>query len=129
MVCGKVANVPFDAILNKTELYDEITIPPKKLEVPVENIEKVKIETLDSVGRMVFKDITSLNHIQSEVYDVAYNTNENMLVCAPTGSGKTNIALMTIVNLAKSFIDNNILHLEKFKVRIIINLTRILEIF
>ena len=42
------------------------------------------------------------NHIQSEVFDTAYNTSENMLICAPTGAGKTNIALLTYLQLVKS---------------------------
>ena len=39
-----------------------------------------------------------LNRIQSIVFDMAYNTNENLLVAAPTGAGKTNIALLTIIH-------------------------------
>jgi replicative superfamily II helicase len=30
------------------------------------------------------------------VYTTAYTTNENMLVCAPTGAGKTNTAMLCI---------------------------------
>lgn len=45
----------------------------------------------------------TLNQIQSLVYPVAYKTNENMLICAPTGAGKTDIALLTIINTIKQF--------------------------
>jgi hypothetical protein len=31
--------------------------------------------------------------MQSLLYDVAYKTNENMLICAPTGAGKTDAAM------------------------------------
>lgn len=44
-----------------------------------------------------FSGITTLNPLQSSVFPVAYNKNENMLVCAPTGAGKTNVALLTIL--------------------------------
>lgn len=39
----------------------------------------------------------TLNRIQSIVYPTAYKTNENMLVCAPTGAGKTDVAMLSIL--------------------------------
>ena len=39
------------------------------------------------------------------MFQHAYNANENMLVCAPTGAGKTNIATLTILNVIKRFKD------------------------
>lgn len=32
------------------------------------------------------------------VFETAYNTNENLLICAPTGAGKTNIAMLTVLH-------------------------------
>ena len=43
----------------------------------------------------------TLNRIESIVFDAAYNTNENLLVSAPPGAGKTNIAMLTIVHEIK----------------------------
>ena len=40
----------------------------------------------------------SLNRLQSIVFPIAYQTNENMLVCAPTGAGKTDVALLSILH-------------------------------
>jgi activating signal cointegrator complex subunit 3 len=45
----------------------------------------------------VFKDIQTLNQLQTQVREIAFDTDENMLVCAPTGAGKTNVALLTIL--------------------------------
>ena len=39
------------------------------------------------------------------VFDKAFNTGENVLVCAPTGAGKTNIALLTILQEVAKHID------------------------
>ncbi|CAE6500996.1 unnamed protein product [Rhizoctonia solani] len=41
----------------------------------------------------------SLNRIQSIVYPTAYSTNENLLICAPTGAGKTDVAMLTILRV------------------------------
>lgn len=62
----------------------------------------LKISDLDHFCKTVFPYET-LNQIQSLVYPVAYKTNENMLICAPTGAGKTDIALLTIINTIKQF--------------------------
>ena len=39
----------------------------------------------------------TLNRVQSRVYETAMKSPENMLVCAPTGAGKTNVAMMTML--------------------------------
>ena len=39
----------------------------------------------------------SLNVIQSRLYESTFHSNENLLVCAPTGAGKTNIAMLSIL--------------------------------
>ena len=48
-----------------------------------------------------------LNRIQSIVYESAYKTNENLLICAPTGAGKTNIAMLTILRELKQHISGS----------------------
>ena len=48
---------------------------------------------------------------------MAYNTNENLLVAAPTGAGKTNIALLTIVHEVINNIKEGVLKKDDFKVR------------
>lgn len=47
----------------------------------------------------IFKGIKRLNTIQSRVYGHTLNSNKNMLVCAPTSTGKTNIALLAILRV------------------------------
>ena len=42
-------------------------------------------------------DMKELNSIQSSVFETAFLSNKNMLICAPTGAGKTNIALMAVL--------------------------------
>lgn len=116
MVCGKSVNVPINAIRKSNNKYDEITIPAGD-RTDVKQVTLVKVNELDSIGKMVFKDIEVFNLIQSEVFPTVYHTNENMLICAPTGAGKTNVALLAIVHQIKNFIEEQTVHLDKFKVR------------
>lgn len=39
-----------------------------------------------------------LNRIQSKMQEAALLSPENLLLCAPTGAGKTNVALMTMLH-------------------------------
>ncbi|CAI2174252.1 1160_t:CDS:10, partial [Funneliformis geosporum] len=45
----------------------------------------------------------TLNRIQSLVYPVAYKKNENLLICAPTGTDKADIAILTILRTIKGY--------------------------
>lgn len=62
----------------------------------------------------------SLNRIQSVVFETAYNTNENLLICAPTGAGKTNIAMLTILQEVKKHIQQGVIKKDEFKVKYIL---------
>ena len=56
-----------------------------------------EVETLPKWIRKAFEGTQSSNIIQTRIFEKAFNTEENILVCAPTGAGKTNIALLTIL--------------------------------
>ncbi|KAI8397569.1 DEAD/DEAH box helicase [Nakaseomyces glabratus] len=86
------------------QTYEEICIPaadPIKAKSSLYT-KLIQVSSLDKYCRTVFSYET-LNQIQSLVYPVAYQTNENMLICAPTGAGKTDIALLTILNTIKQY--------------------------
>ena len=74
-------------------------MPPIRHAANYKETPLIPIDDLDNLCRGTFKGYKSLNRIQSLVYPVAYKTNENMLICAPTGAGKTDVALLTILNL------------------------------
>lgn len=65
---------------------------------------------------MAFQGVERLNRIQSVVFDTAYHTNENLLICAPTGAGKTNIALLTIVHQIRQHMEKDVIKKDEFKV-------------
>lgn len=78
--------------------YESFAIPYHSTQsLKAEHIKPVLVESLDAIGRSAFAGYTSLNRLQSAVYPIAYGSNENMLVCAPTGAGKTDAAMLAVL--------------------------------
>ncbi|KAI2655716.1 Activating signal cointegrator 1 complex subunit 3 [Labeo rohita] len=72
---------------------------------------------LARIGQLVFKGMKRLNRIQSIVFETAYNTNENLLICAPTGAGKTNIAMLTILHEIRQHLQpGGVIRKDQFKI-------------
>lgn len=67
--------------------------------------ELVPISAFEPCVQVAFKGYKTLNRMQSKVFPTGYGTNENLLVCAPTGAGKTNVALMTICRVVQGFLE------------------------
>lgn len=68
--------------------YERVTIPPPHLD-PSRLHARLQIEDiLDPECARAFAGTTSLNPMQSTVFDTAFHRRENMLVCAPTGAGE-----------------------------------------
>ncbi len=42
--------------------------------------------------------MTSLNRVQSRLFDAAFYGVDNLLLCAPTGAGKTNVAMLCFLH-------------------------------
>ena len=69
--------------------------PPKaKKEAGEKNIPTTELPEWARVG---FGTSKELNRVQTKCYPSAFHDDGNMLVCAPTGSGKTNVAMLTIL--------------------------------
>ena len=57
-----------------------------------------EIADLPTWVQPAFNGVRSLNRVQSEMVGVALYGSENILLCAPTGAGKTNVALLCMLN-------------------------------
>lgn len=69
----------------------------------------------DHIAR-AFTGVDYLNQLQTKVKEVAFDSDENMLVCAPTGAGKTNVALLTILREFNKTFDKSCGKAGEFKV-------------
>lgn len=104
---GKFYSLPMGSTREAYEKYEEVIIPKsEKRNSSAPNI-FIPIRELDFLCQGTFRGYETLNRMQSLIYDVGYNTNENMLVCAPTGAGKTDVALLTVLHTIKQFISEN----------------------
>ena len=106
--------------------YEEYSIPATRVGKVAAGHHLVKVGDMDGLCRRTFQGYRTLNRMQSLVYSVAYTTSENMLISAPTGAGKTDAAMLAILNTVAKNIDPNpieapeaesfLVHSEEFKI-------------
>ncbi|GMF25482.1 unnamed protein product [Phytophthora lilii] len=82
--------------------YEHVFIPAHAKKALGKEEKLVSISSLEDFAQTAFHGITKLNRLQSKLFDAAYNSNQNLLVCAPTGAGKTNVAMLAILQEVKS---------------------------
>lgn len=113
---GAKVFLPESVQRENNKMYEEVKIPHSE-PMPIGIEEKiVYIKDLDEIGQLAFKGMKRLNRIQSIVFETAYNTNENMLICAPTGAGKTNIAMLTILHEIRQHVQHGVIKKDEFKI-------------
>ncbi|KAJ3224615.1 DEIH-box ATPase [Clydaea vesicula] len=113
---NKNCKLPQGSFIKSKKGYKEVHVPP-----PASNATKSKLIAISSLpewAQTAFSGATSLNRVQSQVYPVAFNEDKNMLLCAPTGAGKTNCAMLTILRVIGQFTNQNtgLVDLDNFKI-------------
>ena len=96
--------------------YEEISIPLSEKPPADVGQKMINVNALNKIGQLAFEGIKSLNKIQSVVFDAAYHSNENLLICAPTGAGKTNIAMLTTAHQIEQHVENGVIKKDSFKI-------------
>ena len=85
---NKKVKLPEGSFKRSQKGYEEVHVPPPKVE-PMKQGEKLReISSLPQWAQPGFIGAQSLNRIQSRVFSAAFESDENMLLCAPTGAGK-----------------------------------------
>ncbi|KAL8922071.1 MAG: hypothetical protein Q9208_005381 [Pyrenodesmia sp. 3 TL-2023] len=77
--------------------YEEIHVPAPKPRKDADERKNMPTSELPAWARQGFGTSKELNRIQTECFPSAFKDDGNMLVCAPTGSGKTNVAMLTML--------------------------------
>jgi len=110
-----VSQLPVGSTRVQHKGYEEVSIPPAPRVAIVESDLRLISESFEPFFRQAFPRMKTLNRIQSKVYESAYHSNGNLLISAPTGAGKTNIAMMCILRAIGQHIDNGVLRKDQFK--------------
>jgi pre-mRNA-splicing helicase BRR2 len=95
--------------------YEEWHVPATRAVGGGDRVRSVPICSLPEWAQPAFGNTDSLNPVQSKVFPCAFASDENMLLCAPTGAGKTNVAMLTILR-AVANAGGDVADLASFKV-------------
>jgi activating signal cointegrator complex subunit 3 len=96
--------------------WEEVRLPASTPAPPRDAEARVPISAFSRVAQLAFRGFEELNRIQSFVFETAYKTSENMLICAPTGAGKTNIAMMAVLHEVERHIVQGVIQRDQFKI-------------
>ncbi|CAI5520447.1 unnamed protein product [Closterium sp. Naga37s-1] len=98
--------------------YEEVHVPPAVAEGGAGRAQEklVRVGEMEPFAQKAFEGFQTLNRIQSRIYQRAFYSNENLLVCAPTGAGKTNIAMITVLHEVGANFKNGVLQKNDFKI-------------
>lgn len=103
------STMPLGAAISHQDSHIRVHIPPPKVEVLPEE-ERICISTsLPSWTHAAFQGISHLNTIQTKIFSTAFHTSQNLLVCAPTGAGKTVCALLVMLRCIGDQLKNGVL--------------------
>jgi pre-mRNA-splicing helicase BRR2 len=114
---NKKCQLPDGSYRKQRKGYEEVHVPALKPK-PFDDDEKLMpIDKLPKYVQPVFQGFKSLNRIQSRLWKAALESDENMLLCAPTGAGKTNVALLTMMReIGKHINDDGTINVDDFKI-------------
>ena len=116
LMSNKSCHLPQGSVKHQKKGYDEVFIPSLE-PAPINPSELVPITDIPEWARPPFHGLPSLNRVQSRLFRAAFYGADNMLICAPTGSGKTVCALLTMLHeIGLNRLSNGEIDLNSFKI-------------
>ncbi|KAF5776704.1 putative RNA helicase [Helianthus annuus] len=97
LMANKKCELPSGSYRTNGKGYEEFHVPALKRKPLASDEKLVNISAMPNWAQMAFEGMTALNRVQSKVYETALFKSDNILLCAPTGAGKTNVAMLTIL--------------------------------
>lgn len=104
-MANKRCQLPDGSFRKQRKGYEEVHVPALKPKPFGSEETLVPIENLPKYVQPAFEGFKNLNRIQSRLHKAALESDENLLLCAPTGAGKTNVALLCMMREIGKHID------------------------
>ncbi|VDO21338.1 unnamed protein product [Brugia timori] len=112
----KRCHLPDGSYRKQKKSYEEVHVPALKPKPFEENEKLVAITDLPKYAQPAFEGFKTLNRVQSRLCDSALKSDEHLLLCAPTGAGKTNVALLCILReISKHMNADGSIRIDEFK--------------
>ncbi|BHF63398.1 hypothetical protein SprV_0200639000 [Sparganum proliferum] len=117
LMANKRCQLPDGSFRKQKKGYEEVHVPALRPKPFDQDETLLKIEKLPAYAQAAFDGYKTLNRIQTRLYNAAMKTDENLLLCAPTGAGKTNVALLCIMHeLGQHINPDGSINKENFKI-------------
>ncbi|KAG8908173.1 DEIH-box ATPase [Tulasnella sp. 403] len=118
LMSNKKCKLPDGSFKRSKKGYEEIHVPAPKQKPPAPGETPVPITDIPLWAQAAFPNTKNLNRVQSRLYPIAFGTDEPILLCAPTGAGKTNVAMLCILNELSKARDpeTGVMDLASFKI-------------
>ncbi|CAJ0749211.1 10358_t:CDS:2 [Entrophospora sp. SA101] len=118
LMSNKKCKLPDGSFKRSMKGYEEIHVPAPKVKPLGADERYIPISELPAWSRKAFSGAEKLNRIQSKLFPVAFGDDENILLCAPTGAGKTNVAMLCVLNEIRKYIDEETgkIDMDSFKI-------------
>lgn len=116
-MANKRCQLPDGSFRKQRKGYEEVHVPALKPKPFDDEEALIPIDKLPKYVQPVFEGFKTLNRIQSRLCNSALNSDENMLLCAPTGAGKTNVALLCMMREISQHINQDgTINADDFKI-------------
>lgn len=97
LMTNNKCELPVHSYRKQNKGYEEVYLPALEPKPLAADEKLVLIEDMPSRAQHAFEGMTELNRVQSRVYETALFKADNILLSAPTGAGKTIVAMLTIL--------------------------------
>ncbi|GLV40316.1 Brr2 U5 snRNP complex subunit [Carabus blaptoides fortunei] len=116
-MANKRCQLPDGSFRKQRKGYEEVHVPALKPKPYGEHEKLQPVDQLPKYVQPVFDGFRTLNRIQSKLYKTALDSDENLLLCAPTGAGKTNVALLCMMReIGKHINADGTINADEFKI-------------
>uniref|UniRef100_A0A8B9LFU0 U5 small nuclear ribonucleoprotein 200 kDa helicase n=1 Tax=Astyanax mexicanus TaxID=7994 RepID=A0A8B9LFU0_ASTMX len=116
-MANKRCQLPDGSFRKQRKGYEEVHVPALKPKPFSDDETLVAVEKMPKYAQAAFEGFKTLNRIQSKLFKTTMETDGNLLVCAPTGAGKTNVALMAMLReIGKHINMDGTINVDDFKI-------------